>query len=69
MGTASSSDAPPGPAPDRVPRNPPKKKTVSQEAWVLLKSATVKITEADGLRNKLITSGMLFGCTYSVFPV
>ena len=59
MGSSGSSSdpAPPEPRP-REPREP-KKKTVSQECWVVLKSATVKITEADGLKNKLISSGML----------
>ena len=54
-GASSSTD--PAPPLDKPPREP-KKKTVSQEAWNLLKSATVKITEADGLRNKLVLSGM-----------
>ena len=34
-------------------------KTASQEAWSILKAATVKMTEADGLGVKLARSGLL----------
>ena len=34
-------------------------KTVAQEAWALLKSTTVKVTEADSLGVMLTASGMI----------
>ena len=40
------------------PKREKKEKTVSQEAWNLLKASMVKVTEADGLKGKLLTSGM-----------
>ena len=36
----------------------PQPKTPSQEAWNLIKSVSVKITEADGLRLKLSNAGL-----------
>eukprot|EP00439_Symbiodinium_sp_Y106_P068539 s1222_g11.t1 len=48
------------PAPNQNPPRPreKKEKTVSQEAWNLLKGSMVKVTEADGLKAKLQASGM-----------
>ena len=63
LGGAAAGSSNPGtkPSGDKKPREA-KAKSVSQEAWGILKTATVKITEADGLRGKLVASGMRLTC-------
>ena len=62
MGPASaSSHAPPAENPKKDTRQKAVK-TVAQEAWALLKSTTVKVTEADSLRVVLTASGMNLDC-------
>jgi hypothetical protein len=38
-------------------------KTPEQEAWLNLRAATLKITEADGLRATLVRANMFLGCS------
>ena len=57
-GAGSSSSGLPPPNPSKGKNREVKPKSVATEAWAILKSATVKITEADGLRGKLLASGM-----------
>ena len=57
----ATSNLPPTTTTTRV-RNPPREKTVSQEALELLKKRTQRIIEADGLQNALLTGGLCLGC-------
>ena len=75
LDTTGSGDVPNNPAPAsrtaaaKNKNKPPRtkqEKTPDQEAWVNLRAATLKITEADGLRATLVRANMFLGCSASI---